>query len=196
MYVRGPAIVDEATNHFGVKAAYLPLKQGSKTHYETVSVNDPDLDFRSISARIGYMDFDHPGWMEAVWVSRKAVRKVIQGLSPHNIGIAPLFTSKRHAMPMRMLTFSDIIQQSGFVDMVRNQYHSFDSVKKLLAEKRVISVAVTRNFAINHRDEGIYGIEYKGRQIGTSQDLRAFILLPEYSYFGEIVEHNFLVLAA
>ncbi len=81
-------------------------------------------------------------------------------------------------------------------NMVNNNYPSLDDALQILKESQMVTgMAFHRYFAVEHRCD-MYNLEFKGKNIGFTEDFKNFSLHPAFEYLREIVEYNDIPLAA
>lgn len=153
-----------------------------------IILTDPDLDIRSISSMLGYMNYNcaMPGitglHKEAVYVQRSPSRISQQGLCQRNTRIPvviPFDMSKfRHTPALETVSV-----QPYFYDMITGNYPSFNQALDSLSDTQVKSVAFSRNFAIIRTGEVMYRNIYIADIDGTSIKLSK-----KFKYLAETVE--------
>lgn len=155
---------------------------------QRINVDDPGLDFRGISSRLGYINCDFPQ-QDCVWISRLPIRKVIQGLNSYNC-VIPHFPKKHGDAHANLLHWNTMLLQKGFIHMIKETYPSLLTARKAITQG-YLGVAISRNIAVSKRDpNGPFLLEYKGVPVGESLEAKVFLLHPKYDYLMEVMEHH------
>jgi hypothetical protein len=86
--------------------------------------------------------------------------------------------------------FTDFFRQKCFSDMLKGKYPSMKSATKLVLEdETVTSIAFARWFAFKKKKVGPFYLEYKGKEIGWSPDLKKINLSKTYTHLQETLEY-------
>jgi hypothetical protein len=133
--------------------------------------NDPNLSYRDYA--IGYANSSEA----AIWWYRRAVRQWRQGLRRDQLS----WHSHYSGYVNDDFTFSKSI-----VMMLSNSYPTILSAEEILrTEKRKI-VAFHKDFALQpNAIRGDFTLEYRGKPVGFTQNLKDFKLVDNYSYLTE-----------
>lgn len=170
----------------------LPMKPDSKADQRAITIGEPGLDYRTLGMRLGYMNAEHEkGHQQALYVSRMAVRKSIQGLSKQNTFI-PDFSKNEIAglMPVKCL-FDNCYAKPFFRDMLKGIYPDLKKVKdRMENDEKLMSMSFNRLFAVTRKNVGPFFLEYKGKDIAWSANLHKFMLAPTYKHLAETLEHH------
>jgi len=161
---------------------------------ETVSAWDPGWDFRTIGSRLGYMNFDYGegSYRQALYLTRVAVRQAVstQGLSQKNVKYDGFRPDKTKGLDYYKPTWTQIVQNEGFVDTLERKYPSLTEIYDVFSkEKSLSSKAFHPKFAINKPSIGPFYLEYRGKDIGYSDDLSRWKIGEDYDYLRETLEH-------
>lgn len=139
-----------------------------------IKLDDPELNYTNYN--IGYSNMGY----DAVWWCRKPVRQYKQGLRSDQM---KAFSFRRDSAEHNF-GFS-----SPICDMLENNYSDIEICMEHLREGSAEVLAFHTNFAMSwdkiHKD---FILEYKGRQIGSSDNLSSFSLMDEYKYLTEAIK--------
>lgn len=153
-----------------------------------------DWDFRTLGSRLGYsnLDLGPESYQEALYLTRIAVRMCsnTQGLSQRNIKI-PLFKgSSKLGLPRDGISWNSLHQSKAFLDTLERKYPSVEEVaKNMTKNKRLCSMAFDPKFAVSRPDVGPFYLDYRGKNIGYSEDFSKWKIAPEYDHLHETLEH-------
>jgi len=170
-----PIYVERVDGDFMASGYLLPLTGRSvRTQYD---VRDPSFNCREY--RLGYMNSGRIG--QAVFLSRRPVRGISQGLCDNNISF--IGANGRN----REMSVTNAIREQGFVDMLIGQYPSRDEVLAKFEDPKVPSVALSPYVALKRHGvlTNLHFLEYKGREISFSETPE-FCLPTEFEYLREI----------
>ena len=149
-------------------------------------LDEKHVDFRSLGSRLGYMNAIAPGGdTQAIFVSRMAKRQTVQGLNQTNISFNSFITEEGKVEPL----FHNFFKQPFFSDMLKGKYPSMKTATKLILDEASTSVAFARWFAFKKKKVGPYYLEYKGKEIGWSPDLKEINLSEAYTHLQETLEY-------
>lgn len=177
VYYKGKAVfvkdVQPMDTDDGVKyVVYMANLNGGKRM--TALLDDPDLNYMNFN--LGYANAH--GY--ACWWFRHPMRQYAQGLKAGQLGRV---ASRREFYDMGFNYNGSICK------MLENSYPKFQEIEKELKDEDQLAIAFHRDFAASwdkvHRD---MIIEYKGRLIGHSTNLKDFELMDEYKYLTEALK--------
>lgn len=185
-------LIDTASGNKGkVTLSYRVTRTG-----ETRSnlITEDGWEFRNLGPRIGYanLDFGTGSYKEAAYLTRAAVRQAhsTQGLSSKNVKIPKLRGSSKLGLAPLGISWTQVYLTPSFADMVEQKYPCLEEVKNgFKKEPWLVSSAFSRQFAINKPDVGPFYIEYRGKNIGYSEDLDKWRIDSEFDYLRETLEH-------
>lgn len=200
LYIREAASI--SSSKLGILGIMLPLGDNATVK---VGIEDPDLDYRTISSSLGYTTVSlnsNSGLRtnQSIFLTRMAVRKSVQGLHKCNVNV-PKFRDYsfpgQHPHDSASYSWDFLIREKALADTLGNKYPSLKSAKESLGKSfdnknlsTLHSVAFNRNFAINKRPVGPYYLEYKGKDIAWSEDLARFSLDKSFAFLQETLEYN------
>lgn len=157
--------------------------------YIEVPWNDKDIDFKYLGERIGYLNSKVDGRPAAAYIARAPVRKSILGLRYDNVIIQPVSIEPNSDFPSGSRKFKlDHLLDRNFVDMWDEIYPTFKVIKNRLESPGILSIAFNRKFAINKKRVGPFFLEYRGRDIGWSDDIEKFTLDKNCRHLAETLE--------
>lgn len=165
----------------------------------TADITDPDLDFRTVGEHLGYLNVNEGPYKEALYLRRTPVRRShqTQGLSRHNLFVPITRGSTSLGIPQQRFAFNQVWKMSTFVHMFKNEYPSLRQIRLAFTkEQQRISAAFHARLAINRSPTGVFNLEYKGQDIGYTEDLETFKLGPEYRHLRESLDEAGLRVAA
>lgn len=151
-------------------------------------VTDPDFNFRTIGEHIGYINVNEGPYKEALYLRRTPVRRSYQtqGLSRHNLFIPTTRGSTSQGIPAHRFSFNQVYKMQTFVSMFKNEYPTLKQIRLAFTkEQQRMSAAFHARLAINKSPTGLFNLEYKGQDIGYTEDLETFKLDPEFKHLRE-----------
>jgi hypothetical protein len=171
-YYKGNAVfvkeIAQAGDGNGYVLIVTPIGSRSKA---IVNLSDPELNYMSFN--LGYTN--HGG--AACWWYRHPIRQYRQGLRADQLGCK----ASRQEFYDVAFDFSRPV-----ADMLENIYPKFSEAEKKLKDSDATIIAFNRNFAASwdhvHKD---MVLEYKGKPIGHSTNLRDFKLMDDYKHLTE-----------
>lgn len=174
-----------------VSLTFNNLKDGST---DKRCIWDKDWNFRDLGSYLGYANFDlgTGRHKEASYLSRMPVRQCssTQGVCQRNLHIPPLKGSARLALGPHNLVWQGVYNTKPFVDMFSGKYPSFEDVKKEFEKNSwLISKAFTKEFAVRRADVGPFFLQYKGKDVGHSDDLYKWKVAKQFKYLEETMDH-------
>lgn len=76
------------------------------------------------------------------------------------------------------------------MDALEDKYPTFTDIKsQFSSDNYLTSKAFNKHFAIRRHDVGPYYLEYKGKDIGYTQDFDKWKIAEDYKYLAESLEH-------
>ena len=170
-----PIYIERVDGDFMASGYMLPLTgQTARSQYD---VRDPAFNCREY--RLGYMNSERLG--QAVFLSRRPVRGVSQGICDNNISFIGVNGRGRE------MSVGNAIRDQGFVDMLTGRYPSRDEVIAKFEDVKIPSVALSSCVALKRHGvlTNLHFLEYKGREISFSETPE-FHLPTEFEYLREI----------
>lgn len=156
-----------------------------------VFLDDPDLDYRSLGSRLGYMnltDYNGKPYNEAVYLMRQPKRssQYTQGLSKQNVYVIGCRGNGSPELPPTgLLEFNEKIyakKSEELSRMLNGVYPSVAEVREMLSDPTVISKAFSRIWAIQRDEVGPFNLLYKSIRVGYSEDLTKFTVSERYRF--------------
>ncbi len=183
VYVKGVAEAVHNPKNLKIFVGDLPLFRTAKD-FRKESLWDTSLDWKSISTKIGYCNASKHDQKEALFIQRVPIRKSIQGLSGYNTKISHWSANPVFGNDVQSVSLDSLMRDDGFVEMFRNNYPDARTAGScLIKDGTMISVAISRYFAIVSKQVGPFYLAYKGTEIGWSDD-------PTYRWkIGKTFEH-------
>lgn len=161
-------------------------------------IDEEGWDFRSLGKRLGYtnvqltLGYDPPReYKEAVYLRRVAVRQAhnTQGLSEKNVRWNDLRGSYKLDLRPREFEWASMIDKPWFCDTLEEKYPTFDDVRdRFKSDKTLISLAFDKKFALRRHDIGPFYLEYRGQDIGYTDDFSRWKIAEEYQYLTESLD--------
>ncbi len=138
-----------------------PLYANSKFKPKVIKPNDIKLDIST--PEMGYFNIEPNGVKTAAYIERHPVRRWRQGLCSTNCTV---YLLSGDSFGRRAREDGQAYMYSkGFEDMIQGHYPTVPDGLKLMTEKKVSSVALSRNIAIS-RKEDIFNVWYKRDKVG------------------------------
>lgn len=194
MYGNTPVYLSDTSGKNGrdkIVLHFTNLKD--KTQGQAIA-SDPAWDFRSLGSRLGYanLNLGDGSYQQALFLSRIALRQSqkCQGLSRHNVRYSPLKGSARLNLPSTKLSFEQLQEMKGFLDTLERKYPTLTDVAGDMTKNPFLySKAFNSRFAVNRPDVGPFYMEYRGKNIGYSEDFYRWKISPEFDHLKENLEH-------
>lgn len=182
-------ILEASGNKKDVTLYHVPLKGKDSLKH---CIWDKAWDLRRIGSRVGYANADIQTYKEAVFMTRMPVRQAhnTQGLSQRNINIPVLKGSSRLGLQPLSLQFQSVYNTGWFSDMLEDKYPGLENIGKMFSKDAWLrSVAFNREFAVRKGDVGPFYLEYKGKDIGYSDDIYRFKIADQFDYLCESLDN-------
>lgn len=154
-----------------------------------VNITDPKLDYKSLGGILGYVNVVNNDYSQAIYLTRMAVRKSIQGLSDANVYIPNLSPNHKTGSLGKSLSWSLLSKNAAFENMVLGVYPKLSEMSGLFSGYAT-SVAFHRLFAVNLPKVGPFFLEYRGKDIAWSDTPDAWNLSKNFFYLMETLEFN------
>ena len=156
-------------------------------------LREPGWDFKTVGSKLGYtnVSMGEQSYNEGMYVTRIPVRRTqsCQGLSSHNLRYNGLKGSRRLGLSSLSINWNSLYVAPYFLDTLEGRYPRLDDLGKDFKNPWVISKAFDRSFSVRRPDVGPFYLEYKGKDIGHSDDLYRWRLAPQFDYLHETLEH-------
>lgn len=168
----------------------LPIEGAGTPELLSTTLDEKYVDFRSLGSRLGYINGVSPkGDKQAVFVSRMPKRLSVQGINSNNLMFQHFmdFTNNNKALST---DFKSLYKTQGFSDMLKGAYPGRkQAAEKLLHDKSFTSLAFARWFAFVRKQVGPFYLEYKGKEVGWSSDLKTVNLSKAYTHLQETLDY-------
>lgn len=156
----------------GEKKILVCLQSRKWKSYKYVPISDPKFRFNRYN--LGYAQHK----VVAIWWVRLPHKQWKQGLRPDQMQSFCAQTSLRE--------YARFGFDNPVIDMMENIYPSAEECLKVVKDERANSATFHKDFAVSwDRLHGDAIIEYRGKNVGTSHDMKKFTLMPEYKYVNE-----------
>ena len=158
------------------------------------NIKNNEWEFRNLGHLLGYMNYTYgtKNYQESTYVVRSAVRNAhnTQGLSYRNIRLSRLRGDEAGGLPSMRPEWMNLCKDPCVADMLEGSYPSVSSFENLFENPYVISIAFDRDFSIFRHKIGPFYLEYKGKEIGYSEDLSSWKIGKRYNHLRESLEHK------
>lgn len=194
LFKKAPVFVREAGGNNGNKLTLL-FKYLRSGGVDEASILDKGWEFRNLGPCVGYMNVDlgQGSYKEATYVTRCGIRAShnTQGLSQKNLKFSTLKGSKKLNLGPAVLSFNMVSNTGFFADMMEQKYPELKNVSSQFEKSSwLISKAFTRQFAVRRDDIGPFYLQYRGKDVGHSDDLFRWKIAPQYRYLEEQLEYE------
>lgn len=176
-----------------LKIEYVPLPYKDSNTKLVCSVWDENLDYRSLSSRLGYLNATayNNAYGEALYLSRTPIRKSCQGLSKSNIIPVQFQEIPEQALGKSHHYFESYIKDNSFIDTLHGKYPTINQIsREFIAHTTWRSRAFDRQFSISRSRVGPFYLNYRGREIAWTDDLYRFKLSKDFKYMEETLAHK------
>lgn len=156
----------------------------------SISLKDPDLDFRNLGEKLGYINietFNQRPYRECLYLMRQPVRRSIQGLHQTNMYVSMFQGNPRDInTPRHQPSFQEQFYRENagpFVAMLNNQYPTLATIRRqMTADLTVTSRAFHRDWSIlrDHSGIGPFKLMYKMDKVGYTEDIDRLVLAPRF----------------
>jgi len=150
-----------------------PIHTESKFSSKTIRPNDVKLDISTPD--LGYFNIEPGGVKMAAYIERHPVRRWRQGLCSTNCSVH-LLSGDAHGRRARE-EIHPYLFTKGFEDMIQGRYPSVPEGLKSLTDKKVNSVALSRNIAVSRKDD-IFNVWYKRDKVGYMSPGKNIVKVP------------------
>lgn len=152
-------------------------------------LDEDHVDFRTLGSRLGYMNIAAPkGDQQSVFVSRIAKRQSVQGINQSNLNFT-YFIDPGSGTKLEV-SWLKVFKTEAFADMLKGKYPTrAKAAKAVMDDGDVTSMAFARWFAFKKKKVGPAYLEYKGKEIGWSSDLKKINLSKAYTHLQETLEY-------
>ncbi len=172
-----------------IKYWQLPITV-DKPEVLVCKLDEQYVDFRTLGARLGYMNTESPkGDKQAIFVSRTPKRQTVQGINGSNL-VFQSFIDLTNQNKSIVTQFKNLYKTQSFAEMLKGSYPSRKKAAEMLTtEKNITSVAFARWFAFVKKQVGPVYLEYKGKEVGWSSDLKKINLSKAYTHLQETLDY-------
>lgn len=190
-----PTMIHEASGS-GSTVTLLHRLLGSSDILKT-NIWDKGWDFKSVGTRLGYSNIDMSGYKEALYLTRMHIRKShsTQGVSKSNIRIPSLRGSERLGTPKTNIQWETLTSSKSFLDTLEQKYPTVKEAVERFKDTNLVSIAFQQKLAIRKPHVGPYYLEYRGKDIGYTDDLYKWKVANDFRYLNETLEHYNLRIA-
>lgn len=192
MYGKAPVYITQAggTNS-KITLALQYLRSGA---LDEKNLTDKSWEFRDLGSRVGYVNIvmGKGSYNEALYLTRMPIRQShnTQGLSQKNLYIPGMKGSPNLGLPQQTVTFAQLYVTKPFHNMMEDAYPDLEDLSDLFSkESWLTSKAFHRQFAVRRGDVGPFYLQYRGRDIGHSDDLQRWKVAQQFKYLDETFSH-------
>lgn len=150
-----------------------PIHPESKFKMASIKPNDIKLDISTPD--MGYFNVENGGVRMAAYPERFAPRRWRQGLCHQNTVVYTLTNDTHQKRAGADATW--YMNTKGFEDMIQGKFPSVQEGLKSITEKKVHSVALSKNIAISRKDD-IFNVWYKRDKVGYIQPGKLEVRVP------------------
>lgn len=157
------------------------------------SITHEGWEFRNLGPRVGYININEREHKEASYAVRSAVRLAhnTQGLSHKNMRLSSLRGLPKMKIPPKEMDWLYVAKGIDAANMIEGKYPTLKDIQEQFEKEPLqVSMAFHREFSVYRHDIGPFYLEYKGKQIGYSEDLDLWRVNKKYLYLYESLEHN------
>lgn len=176
-----------------VDALYRPLNNGDM---KTSPLSDKDWDVASLGNRLGYINLRHRDNDMSVYSRRAHVRRShqTQGLHNTNVLVDPVKANNRLGIEPYLYNFSTLVNNDLRLTM-KGEFPSLSSVRyKMNRDHTVAEMAFDKFLSLSRDKPDLFKLNYKGNEIGWSDDLDTFRVSKEWRYLdGRFADHSMKV---
>lgn len=176
-----PVKVDNIQHSDDIKGSFTLLLKGELGPHFLCDISDPLFNYRDFN--LGYANLSQ----YATWLYRKPLKQYQQGLKRNQVAYLS-------GLPMDGLADDGFGFSKNYLKMLKDVYPSMKVCAKQVKAQARRSAAFHRDFALSynllHED---FTLEFRGKNIGISGDLKYFKLAPEHEYLRETL-HEVLML--
>lgn len=186
-----PIYVGDASGNDGaVKLEYktLPTMSG----WKNCSIGSVDM--RALGERLGYLNVNYSGVRTALYSRRCPVRKShsTQGLSNSNVAIDRI--RKEVATKAGTVSyypkFIDTLTW-GVDEALQGNYPGLSTIRyRMGRDESVMDMAFSRLLSVGRDKTNLWKLNYKGHEIGWTDDLEVFHVEDSWRYLDELFEEN------
>lgn len=193
LFNSNPVIIQEASGKTKeeIKLNYYNLKSKKG---DVALASESGWDFKSLGSRLGYtnVDFGEDNYRQALYLRRMAVRQAssTQGLSQRNVKYDQLRADPVLNLGAYKLSWSQVTNGDFFINTLERKFPSLRDLRDFFRKTSgFTSRAFNERFAVSKANIGPFYLEYRGDNIGYSDDLDRFKIGDEYAYLVESLEH-------
>lgn len=176
-----------------VTALYRPLDAQDMIQKP---LSDKDWDVASLGKRLGYINLTQNGIQTSAYSRRAHVRRShqTQGLHNTNVFVDTVRGNERLGLVPHQYNFSTLLNRYLRPTM-KGEFPSLSALKYRMAKDNSIAEMAFDPYFSVFRDKGdLFKLNYKGHEIGWSEDLDTFRISKEWRYLdGRFADHNMKV---
>lgn len=176
-----------------VNALYRPL---DNQDMKTSPLADKDWDVASLGNRLGYINLRHRGNDTSVYSRRAHIRRShqTQGLHNTNVFVDAVKPNNRLGIIPYAYNFSTLVDNNLRLTM-KDEFPSLSSVRyKMGRDQTIAEMAFDKFLSVSRDKPDLFKLNYKGNEIGWSDDLDTFRVLKEWRYLdGRFADHSMKV---
>lgn len=187
-YGNDPVYVSEAKKASSpiLKCAYLPIPTTIPAKFVEAPIKDSLFNMKDLGTKLGYVNIEKSGFNEVTYSQRVGIRKVHQGLCKSNVRFSDVMRNEQLGFIGALPEFDRLLNTDKITKTFKNLYPSLPESVSLLSEStKNLAVAFHRQFAIRKNYIGPLYLEYKGKQIGWSEDGTKFKIHEDFQYLLE-----------
>lgn len=193
LFKKDPVYILEAgggKKHVTLTFSYLE----DQTKQEKKEINETGWNFRDLGSHLGYANFEGgiKRHNEALFLTRMPVRQCssTQGISQKNLNVPNFRGSHKLGLSPQGLSWNHVYLSKPFLRMLRDDYPDLRTISSQFSKDAwLTSKAFSREFAVRKDDVGPFYLQYKGKDIGYSDDLYRFKISPQFDYLRETMDH-------
>lgn len=179
-YAGKPVRVDKVTTSQDGTSFTLIIKGTNPPVSVAIDISDPKFSYKNFN--LGYANT--PGF--ACWWFRRPLKQYQQGLKRNQVNFLC-------ATPGAMLVDDGFGFTKNYISMLSDEYPSVASCAKLVSIGERISAAFHRDFAVSFDPlHGDFTLEFRGKNVGITSDLKAFKLAPAHEHLRETLQEVLL----
>lgn len=178
---------DTHTPTYVIQLRKAELPDLSSNYDPPIPLEDKNIDWKNLGDFLGYNN----QYNSAIYVSRMPVRKTIFGLRSDNIHCTSVQVPVSPNYPNGIKSVKlDHLLNKYFSDMWHGKYPSLKEIVSSFEDNHDLrSIAFHKKFAVNKKQIGPFFLEYRGRDIGWSDDINKFTLDRSFRYLTETLEY-------
>lgn len=184
MYGDDPVFVVEVGGRAGRVTAHVRSLGDDMGVTRAIALSDPLWDVKTLGNRLGYINLEHRGVMASVYSRRIHIRRAhqTQGLSNTNVYLDQLKAIPDKGIEAYTYRFSTI-HGKFMKETLQQKYPSLSKIKYMMAKNDSLAqIAFDPCLAVSKDFKGLWKLNYKGKEIGWTDDLEVFRIPSEWRY--------------